>query len=80
MEYWRHLNKIKKDYKQYGLDENLDVREAELKNWIKNMDYEKIQENIENGRIKKLNYAKSVQEDLLYCQKIGKIRLDKNQK
>ena len=62
-DYWRHLNKIRKDYKLYGLDENVDVREVELKNWIKNMDYDKIQENIDNGRIKRLNYTRTVQDD-----------------
>jgi len=77
--YENKLNKIKTDRIKFKMDEDLDVREIELKNWIKNLNYMRIQENIDNGRIRRWNYSKYVQDDLLYYQKIGKINLKENQ-
>ena len=80
LEYEKNWRKVLKDREKYKTDEFATVKETELKNWIKNMNYQKIQENIDAGRIRRWNYQKMVQEDLLYYQDIGKINLRENQK
>ena len=55
LEYEKNWRKVQKDREKYMTDEFATVKETELKNWIKNMNYQKIQENIDAGRIRRWN-------------------------
>jgi hypothetical protein len=64
--YKKRINRFKEDIYQ--------VTKGALLNWIRDMDYDKIQKEINNGRIRLLNYDKEMQEDRFPSRKRGRIQ------
>jgi hypothetical protein len=74
------IEKLEKERELLGIEEMMKVTKTEILNWIQNLNYEEIQEAIDEGRIKRQNYDAETVEELDYLARKGKIQWNEDLK